>query len=75
MAQQRELARAKIQEEKPVFVVVQPATKPQFPTNSRRKTVLLWGFAGFFLACLWVGFGKDFLAKMRGEVKEKLAEA
>lgn len=74
MAQQRELARAKIQEEKPVFAVVQPATMPQTPMNSRKKTVLIWGFLGFFLACAWVGFGKDFLSKMRGSVKERLAE-
>lgn len=74
MAQQRELAKAKIQEEKPVYAVVQPATMPQTPMNSRKKTVLIWGFVGFFLACAWVGFGKDFLAKARGEVKEKLDE-
>lgn len=72
MAQQREMARAKIQEEKPVFAVVQPATMPQTPMNSRKKTVLIWGFLGFFLSCAWVGFGKDFLAKMRGGVKERL---
>lgn len=74
MAQQREMARAKIQEEKPVFAVVQPATMPQTPMNSRKKTVLIWGFLGFFLSCAWVGFGKDFLAKMRGGVKERLEE-
>ena len=74
MAQQRELARAKIQEEKPVFAVVQPATMPQTPMKSRKKTVLVWGFAGLFLACAWVGFGKDFLARLRGDFKEKLAE-
>ena len=74
MAQQRELARAKIQEEKPAFVVVQPATMPQYPINSRRKTVLMWGVVGLLLSCAWVGFGKDFLARMRGEVREKLEE-
>ena len=74
MAQQREMARAKIQEEKPVFAVVQPATMPQTPMNSRKKTVLIWGILGFFLSCAWVGFGKDFLAKMRGGVKERLEE-
>ena len=47
MAQQRELARAKIQEEKPVYAVVQPATLPQQPINSRAKRVLIWGFEAF----------------------------
>lgn len=74
MAQQRELARAKIQEEKPVFAVVQPATMPQYAMNSRTKVVLIWGFIGFFLSCIWVGFGKDFLANMRSSVKQRMEE-
>ncbi len=74
MAQQRELARAKIQEEKPVYAVVQPATLPQQAANSRAKRVLIWGFVGLFLSLVWYGFGKDFLKKMRTDVKEKLDE-
>jgi uncharacterized protein involved in exopolysaccharide biosynthesis len=74
MAQQRELARAKIQEEKPVYAVVQPATLPQRPVNSRAKRVLIWGFLGGFLAVAWYGFGADFLKKTRSEVKEKMEE-
>lgn len=54
MAQQREMAKAKIQESKPAYAVIQPATEPQLPMNSRKKVVLLWGFAGFFLICAWV---------------------
>jgi Uncharacterized protein involved in exopolysaccharide biosynthesis len=74
MAQQRELARAKIQEEKPVYAVVQPATLPQQATNSRAKRVLIWGFVGFFLSLAWYGFGAEFFKKMRTDVKEKLDE-
>ena len=74
MAQQRELARAKIQEEKPVYAVVQPATLPQQATNSRAKRVLIWGFLGFFLSLAWYGFGAEFFKKMRTDVKEKLDE-
>ena len=74
MAQQRELARAKIQEEKPVYAVVQPATLPQKPMNSRAKRVLIWGFLGGFLAVAWYGFGADFLKKMRSDVQEKMEE-
>lgn len=74
MAQQRELARAKIQEEKPVYAVVQPATLPQNPMNSRAKRVLIWAFVGGFLAVAWYGFGADFLKKTRSEVKEKMEE-
>ena len=74
MAQQRELARAKIQEEKPVYAVVQPAVLPQQPANSRKKVVLIWGFLGLFLSLAWYGFGKDFLKNMRGQFKEKLED-
>lgn len=74
MAQQRELARAKIQEEKPVYAVVQPATLPQRPVNSRAKRVLIWGFVGGFLAVAWYGFGQDFMKKFRTDVKEKMDE-
>ncbi len=74
MAQQRELARAKIQEEKPVYAVVQPAVLPQQAMNSRAKRVLIWGFVGLFLSLAWYGFGADFLKKMRSDVKEKMEE-
>ncbi len=74
MAQQREMARAKIQEEKPVYAVVQPAVLPQRAMNSRAKRVLIWGFVGGFLAVAWYGFGADYLKKMRSGVKEKMEE-
>ena len=74
MAQQRELARAKIQEEKPVYAVVQPAVLPQTPMNSRAKRVLIWGFVGGFLAVAWYGFGADFFKKLRSDVKEKMEQ-
>ena len=74
MAQQRELARAKIQEEKPVYAVVQPATLPQQPINSRAKRVLIWGFVGLFLSLAWYGFGEEFYKKIRADVKEKMDE-
>ncbi len=70
LAQQRELARAKIQEEKPVYAVVQPATLPQQAMNSRVKRVLIWGFIGVFLSLAWYGFGEDFYKKMRAGIKE-----
>lgn len=74
MAQQRELARAKIQEDKPVYAVVQPATLPQRPMDSRSKRVLVWGFVGGFLAVAWYGFGEDFMKRFRKDVEEKIEE-
>lgn len=57
MAQQRELAKGKIQEMKPVYAVVQPATVPLRAANSRAKVCLIWFFVGFLLSCAWVAFG------------------
>ncbi len=74
MAQQREMAKAKIQESKPVYAVVQPATVPQNPMNSRKTRVLIFGFLGFFLSCAWAGFGEDFWHKMKDDLKEKMDE-
>ena len=52
MKQQEELAKAKVQEMKPVYAIIQPATQPLRPSNSRAKTAIGWGFFGFI--CLTV---------------------
>lgn len=41
VAQQLQVARAKIQEEKPVFAVVEPATVPLEPSGTSRKVILI----------------------------------
>lgn len=41
VAQQLQVARAKIQEEKPVFAVVEPATIPLKPSGTSRKVIVL----------------------------------
>ncbi len=75
MAQQRELARAKIQEDKPVFAVIQPASLAKYPEDSKKKRVLIFGFLGFFLGCCWTGFGKDlwnsFHSSLKGAMTKK----
>ena len=74
MAQQRELARAKVQEMRPVFAVIEPATLPQKPTKSRKNTVLAFGFVGFLLSAAWYLIGKDFLDENLKSIKEKIDE-
>ncbi|MBQ6578208.1 MAG: hypothetical protein IJL91_10815 [Bacteroidales bacterium] len=75
MAQQRELARAKIQEEKPVYAVIQPASLAKYPVHSKKKRVLIVGFLGFLLGCCWTGFGKDlwksFHSSLKGAMTKK----
>lgn len=41
VAQQLQLARAKVQEEKPVFAVVEPAVVPLRPSGTSRKVIML----------------------------------
>lgn len=41
VAQQLQVARAKIQEEKPVFAVVEPATVPLQPSGTSRKVIVI----------------------------------
>lgn len=75
MVQQRELARAKVMELRPVFAVVEPATLPQGPNKSRKNTVLVFGFLGFALSAAWYLIGKDFFNDTVTQIKEKMAEA
>lgn len=72
MVQQREISRARLQEMKPVFAVVEPGTYPQKPANSRKKTVLMFGFFGFFLASAWFLLGKEYYDQYLPLVKEML---
>ena len=72
MVQQREQAKAKVQEERPVYAVIQPAVLPQKPANSRKRKVLMWAFVGGVLACGWYGLGKDYYLKVKKELKERM---
>ncbi len=66
VAGQLQVARAKVQEEKPVFAVVEPAVVPLKPSGTSKKVYVL------IFICLSVGiailgnlFGEDFLNKFR----------
>lgn len=71
MVQQREMTRAKLQEAKPVFAVVEPATFPIRPMQSRKNTVLVFAFLGFALTAAWYVIGKEYYEKFLAELKEK----
>lgn len=58
---QLQVARAKIQEVKPVFAIVEPATIPLYPTSPNKKIIILgMFFLGFISASIWIFWGKDF---------------
>ena len=72
VATQLQMAKAKVQEAKPVFAVVEPASVPLQPIGTSRKMILV-GTVFLFVAAAaaWVLFGQDFLKK----VKEGLSES
>jgi len=66
VATQLQVARAKVQEAKPVFAVVEPASVPLHPSGTSKKMILI-GFV--FLAVIgtsaWILFGRDLLAGLK----------
>ena len=66
VASQLQVARAKVQEEKPVFAVVEPAVVPLEPSGNGRKIyVLAFIFLSVCIVIFWNLFGKDFLNKFK----------
>ena len=69
VAQQLQVARAKIQEEKPVFAVVEPATVPLLPSSTSKKVI----FVGiiFLIVCAtgaWKLLGQDYWQKLKSKI-------
>lgn len=66
VAQQLQVARAKIQEEKPVFAIVEPATVPLQPSGTSRKIIFI-GIV-FLAVCstvVWKLFGQEYWQKLK----------
>lgn len=69
VAQQLQVARAKIQEEKPVFAVVEPATVPLQPSGTSRKVILV-GVVFFIVCCVgaWKLLGQEYWQQLKGKI-------
>ena len=66
VATQLQIARAKVQEEKPVFAVVEPAVVPLLPSGMDIKMyVLIFMFLTVFITMGWLLIGKEFLHKLK----------
>ena len=57
-----------------MFAVVQPATVPLKPSNSRAKVVLIFMFLGFVGSAAWKLFGADFIRDFLANAKTKMKE-
>ena len=69
VATQLPVARAKVQEEKPVFAIVEPAVVPQQPSGTGKKVyVILFVFLSVAVTSVWKLWVKDFLDKLKKEL-------
>ena len=75
VAAQLQMAKAKVQEAKPVFAVVEPATVPLLPSGTSRKMMLV-GTVFLFVAAAaaWVLFGVDLWKKVKDGLSESKEE-
>ena len=61
VAQQLQVARAKVQEEKPVFAVVEPAVIPLQPSGTSRKMIVIGLMVITIIAAtIWELLGKEY---------------
>lgn len=66
VASQLQVARAKVQEEKPVFAVVEPAVVPLNPSGTSKKIyVLAFIFLSVSIVIFWKLFGENILNKFK----------
>lgn len=76
VAQQLQVARAKVQEEKPVFAVVEPAVVPLYPSGTSRKVIVV-GFV--FLAVAFTGawqlLGKKYWLQLKEGLQKQAQES
>ena len=76
VANQLQVAKAKVQEEKPVFAVVEPAVVPLFPSGMGKLLyMLLFGFIAVIVTMGWLLIKKELLNNLqqKHEIKSKNA--
>ena len=65
-AQQLQAAQAKVQEETPVFTMINPPVRPLSPSAPKRG-IIIFGMAllGALLACFWILLGRDWARQLK----------
>lgn len=72
VANQLQMARAKVQEAKPVFAIVEPATVPLLPSGTSRKMILIGiVFLAVAATAAWILFGQDLWNNLKKELSEQ----
>ena len=71
IATQLQMARAKLQEEKPAFAILEPATVPLYPSGTSRKIILVGiVFLAVAGASAWILFGQDLWKSLKEGLNE-----
>ena len=66
VANQLQVARAKVQEEKPVFAVVEPAVVPLIPSGMGKMIyMLLFAFVAIFGTMGWILLGRELIKNLQ----------
>lgn len=75
VAQQLQVARAKVQEEKPVFAVVEPAVVPLNPSGTSKKVIVIgFVFLAIALTGAWQLLGKTYWQQLKEALRNKPQE-
>lgn len=75
VATQLQMSRAKLQEEKPAFAVLEPASVPLLPTGTSKKIIVLGlAFLAVAVTSAWILFGKDLWLSLKEGLKEQKEE-
>ena len=73
-AQQLQMSRAKVQQETPVCVIVEPPVLPIKATKpSKMKTLAAFIFLGLCACAVWILWGKEAIAKFKAPESEQAA--
>ncbi|RGM91768.1 chain-length determining protein [Phocaeicola plebeius] len=69
---QLQVLRGKLQEAKPVFAVVEPATVPLTPASPKKMLIIIaFAFLAFALESAWILFGKEIYHDFKNELKKQ----
>lgn len=75
VATQLQMAKAKVQEAKPVFAIVEPASVPLQPSGTSRKMILIGiVFMAVAGAAAWILFGQDLWNNLKQGLSENKSE-
>lgn len=75
VATQLQMSRAKLQEEKPAFAILEPASVPLQPSGTSRKMILVGiVFLAVAGAAAWILFGQDLWKNLKNGLNEKKEE-